>query len=60
MKSGTFSEDNNVITWTATLNALYQKVVKVTDNFGEGVKAGTLKNLKVTSVAFGRNGAKKN
>lgn len=59
VKSGTFSEDNNVITWTATLNALYQKVVKVTDNFGEGVKAGTLKNLKVTSVAFGRNGAKK-
>ncbi|MDA9470797.1 SpaA isopeptide-forming pilin-related protein [Enterococcus sp. 5H] len=59
IKSGSFNTDKNVITWTATINSLYQKITKITDTFGEGVKAGTLKNIKISSVEFGKNGAKK-
>lgn len=59
VKSGAFDTDQNVLTWTATMNALYQKITKITDTFGEGMKAGTLKNMKISSVEFGKNGAKK-
>lgn len=59
VKSGSFNTDKNVITWTATINSLYQKVTKITDTFGEGVKAGTMKNMKISSVEFGKNGIKK-
>ncbi|MBO0473341.1 hypothetical protein JZO86_06445 [Enterococcus ureasiticus] len=59
VKSGTFNTEKNIITWTATINSLYQKVMKITDTFGDGVKAGTLKNVKISSVEFGRYGVKK-
>lgn len=59
MKSGTFNTEKNSIDWTATINSLYQKITKITDTFGDGVKAGTLKNLKISSVEFGKNGVKK-
>ncbi|MTD41898.1 hypothetical protein GIX45_25415 [Erwinia sp. CPCC 100877] len=59
VKSGSFNTAKNVITWTATVNSLYQKIAKLTDTFGYGVKAGTLKNLTISSVEFGANGTKK-
>jgi hypothetical protein len=57
-KTGSFNAAKNVITWTATVNSLYQKITKLTDTFDYGIKAGTLKNLKISSVEFGKNGAK--
>ncbi|MEI5990620.1 hypothetical protein A5881_002125 [Enterococcus termitis] len=59
VKNGAFNTEKNSITWTATINSLYQKVTKITDTFGDGVKAGTLKNMKISSVEFGKNGVKK-
>lgn len=59
VKKGDFNTEKSSITWTATINSLYQKITKITDTFGDGVKAGTLKNLKISSVEFGRNGVKK-
>ncbi len=59
VKSGTFNTEKNSIAWTATINSLYQKITKLTDTFGDGVKAGSLKNLKISSVEFGKNGVKK-
>ncbi len=59
VKSGTFNTEKNSIAWTTTINSLYQKIMKLTDTFGDGVKAGSLKNLKISSVEFGRNGVKK-
>ncbi|WP_429953750.1 prealbumin-like fold domain-containing protein [Enterococcus sp. AZ192] len=55
VKTGTFNTDKSVINWTATVNSLYQEVTKITDTFGNGVKAGTLNNLKITSVPFGKS-----
>lgn len=55
VKTGTFNTDKSVINWTATVNSLYQEVTKITDSFGNGVKAGTLNNLKITSVPFGKS-----
>ncbi|MGX7137571.1 prealbumin-like fold domain-containing protein [Enterococcus silesiacus] len=57
VKRGAFNTAKNSINWTITINSLYQKITKLTDTFGDGVKAGTLKNLKITSVEFGKSGA---
>ncbi|MFK4568551.1 prealbumin-like fold domain-containing protein [Enterococcus sp. UD-01] len=59
VKNGGFNEAKSFNTWTATVNSLYQKVTKLTDTFGYGIKAGSLNNLRISSVKFGKNGARK-
>jgi uncharacterized surface anchored protein len=54
-KTGVYNAEKSYVSWEATINSLYQKVTKLTDTFSDGMKAGSLKNLTIRSVAFGQN-----
>jgi uncharacterized surface anchored protein len=53
-KSGKIDDNTLDISWQITVNALYQKVVKIEDIFKEGVKKEKLSEIKVTAVEFGK------